>query len=118
MYPHLDEQARRLWTATEAMVIGRGGTARVHDATGISKPLMRYSLQGNRKTREGSAYQDRNGQFLFINDRAATALAHGQPVISVHTGKKELVGDGDAGESLPARDQQVEHDRTPAAMAA
>ena len=53
---------------------------------------LKYSLQGNRKTLEGSKNPDRNGQFLFINERAKTALDQGQPVISVDTKKKELVG--------------------------
>ena len=45
LHPHLDEQARRPWAATEAMVIGRGGTARVHDATGISKPVITLGVR-------------------------------------------------------------------------
>jgi len=52
-----------------------------------------YSLQGNRKTREGSANPDRDAQFAHINAAAAAALAAGEPVISVDTKKKELVGD-------------------------
>ena len=52
-----------------------------------------YSLQGNRKTREGSAHPDRDAQFAHINAAAATALAAGEPVIAVDTKKKELVGD-------------------------
>jgi len=54
---------------------------------------MGYSLQGNRKTLEGSAHPDRNGQFEHINQRVEAAQAGGQPVISVDTKKKELVGD-------------------------
>jgi hypothetical protein len=52
-----------------------------------------YSLQGNRKTREGSAHPDRDAQFAHINATAAAALAAGEPVISVDTKKQELVGD-------------------------
>jgi len=52
-----------------------------------------YSLQGNRKTREGSANPDRDAQFAHLNAAAAVALAAGEPVISVDTKKKELVGD-------------------------
>jgi transposase len=52
-----------------------------------------YSLQGNRKTREGSANPDRDAQFAHINAAATAALAAGEPVISVDTKKKELVGD-------------------------
>jgi transposase len=52
-----------------------------------------YSLQGNRKTREGSAHPDRDAQFAHLNAAAEAALAAGEPVISVDTKKKELVGD-------------------------
>ena len=54
---------------------------------------MGYSLQGNRKTREGDSHPDRNAQFEYINDAVGAALAECQPVISVDTKKKELVGD-------------------------
>jgi hypothetical protein len=52
-----------------------------------------YSLQANRKTREGAAHPDRNAQFEHINRRVKEAHREGQPVISVDTKKKELVGD-------------------------
>ena len=52
-----------------------------------------YSLQANRKTKEGSSHPDRNAQFEFINNKVKRYLAQGQPVISVDTKKKELVGD-------------------------
>jgi hypothetical protein len=52
-----------------------------------------YSRQVNRKTREGSHHPDRDGQFQHINRQAITFQAAGQPVISVDTKKKELVGD-------------------------
>ena len=51
-----------------------------------------YSLQSNRKTREGSVHPDRDAQFHYINDRVKAALAVGEPAISVDTKKKELVG--------------------------
>jgi transposase len=51
-----------------------------------------YSLQANSKTREGSAHVDRDAQFHYINDQATAFLAAGEPVISVDTKKKELVG--------------------------
>jgi hypothetical protein len=52
-----------------------------------------YSLQANRKTREGSDHPDRNSQFEHINRRVKALQRRGQPVISVDTKKKELVGD-------------------------
>ncbi len=52
-----------------------------------------YSLQANRKTREGTQHPDRNAQFEFVNAQMKRFLKRGQPAISVDTKKKELVGD-------------------------
>jgi hypothetical protein len=54
---------------------------------------MGYSLQGTRKAREGAAHPDRNAQFEYINAQARKFQRAGEPVISVDTKKKELVGD-------------------------
>jgi len=54
-----------------------------------------YSLQGNRKTEEGDDHPDRDAQFRHINAAVTAALAAGQPVISVDTKKKELLGNYD-----------------------
>lgn len=51
-----------------------------------------YSLQVNRKTREGSAHPDRNAQFMFINGRVVAFQKAKQPVVSVDTKKKENLG--------------------------
>ena len=51
-----------------------------------------YSLQTNRKTREGANHPDRDAQFLFINDQVRRFQRGRRPVISVDTKKKELVG--------------------------
>jgi len=179
--PELNERARRIWAATEAREIGRGGIALVARATEISystivrglhelkagesagggrvrrfgggrksllvtdpsllsdleglveptasgdpeSPLRwtsksvrmlathlkadghsvshqvvsellaeaGYSLQGNRKAREGSDHPDRDEQFRYINRLVRKFQGNGQPVISVDTKKKELVGD-------------------------
>lgn len=53
---------------------------------------QKYSLQGNRKTDEGSSHPDRNAQFLHINETVTTFQQCGDPVISVDTKKKELIG--------------------------
>jgi len=53
---------------------------------------MRYSLQANAKTIEGSDHPDRNAQFEYINAQAKKFLRQNVPVISVDTKKKELVG--------------------------
>jgi len=181
--PVLDERARRLWAATEARAIGRGGISRVAQATGLSRITIRagldeleatlgdegdlagrirrpgggrrpltkddpgllgaleamvdpvtrgdpmsplrwtcksadklaseltanghpvsersvrrllhalgYSLQSNRKTIEGKGHPDRDAQFRHINRRVRAFQRRGQPVVSVDTKKKELVG--------------------------
>jgi hypothetical protein len=54
---------------------------------------QKFSLQANRKTREGDSHPDRDAQFVHISGAVAAALAAGEPVISVDTKKKELVGD-------------------------
>jgi hypothetical protein len=56
-----------------------------------------YSLQANRKTREGAHHPDRNAQFEHINQRVRTQLEAKEPAISVDTKKKELVGNFRAG---------------------
>jgi Rhodopirellula transposase DDE domain len=177
----LNERQRRLWAASEARAVGRGGVAATARATGISVPTIRkgmaeleagerlepgrvrrrgggrkpltevdrslvndlerlvdadsrgdpesllrwtsksvrhlaeglrelghqahfttvaqllrglgYSLQANVKTREGRQHPDRDAQFRHINAAAKRAVERGQPVISVDTKKKELVGD-------------------------
>jgi transposase len=54
---------------------------------------MEYSLQANRKTKEGDSHPDRNAQFEHINAKVIRYIGLKQPVISVDTKKKELVGD-------------------------
>jgi hypothetical protein len=54
---------------------------------------LNYSLQSNRKTREGTSNPDRNAQFEYINAQVCRFQKRGQPVVSVDTKKKELVGD-------------------------
>jgi transposase len=183
--PLLDERTRRLWAAAEARALGRGGIARVAEATGLSRATIRaglrdldtplpadahqamserlrrpgggrrslvdgdprllrvleglvdpvtrgdpmsplrwtcksaaqlaaalqtqghpvsertvnrllhnlgYSLQSNRKTLEGCHHPDRDAQFQYINRRVKAFQRQGQPVVSIDTKKKELVG--------------------------
>ncbi len=54
---------------------------------------LHYRLQSNRKTREGASHPDRNAQFEYINRQVCQFQQRGQPVVSVDTKKKELVGD-------------------------
>ena len=68
-----------------------------------------YSLQANKKTREGASHPDRDAQFQHINQTVTDAIAARQPVISVDTKKRELVGDFKAvGRELQPTGQPVE----------
>jgi transposase len=70
---------------------------------------MGYSMQSNRKTRDGANHPDRNAQFEFINASAKSFLEHGWPVISVDTKKKELVGPfKNAGQEWQLKGEPVE----------
>ena len=184
MCPELDERGRRLWAASEALAVGRGGIATVAQATGLAESTIRrgqrellrsvaaavpsprrvrrrgggrkdrraedptlvlalealvepttrgdpgaplrwtckstrrlgdeltrqghpvshtkvaqlleglgYSLPGTRKTKEGAAHPDRNAQFEYISQQVQAFQRRRQPVVSVDTTKKELVGD-------------------------
>src|SRR6266446_2436778 len=63
-------------------------------ATSVRRMLraMNYSLQGNRKTREGFQHPDRDGQFRHIAERVKARKRRGEPAISVDTKKKEVLG--------------------------
>jgi len=54
---------------------------------------LRYSLQGTRKTKEVASHPDRDAQFAYLNEQVRAFQGREQPVISVDTKKKELVGD-------------------------
>ena len=64
-----------------------------HTVVGELLKQQRFSLQANCKVLEGASHVDRDAQFVHIDRQVRTALAAGQPVISVDTKKKELVGD-------------------------
>jgi hypothetical protein len=85
------------WTSKSLRHLSRALKERGHSACPhvIADGLreLGYSLQANRKTREGSKHVDRDAQFHYINDQATAFLAAVEPVISVDTKKKELVGD-------------------------
>src|SRR3954469_19607903 len=63
-----------------------------HQTTGETLKKMGYSIQQNRKTKQGGDHPDRDAQFLYINDTATTFLEQNAPVISVDCKKKELIG--------------------------
>ena len=84
------------WTCKSARTLAQELTARRHPVshTKVTQLLRKdgYSLQGNRKTEEGEDHPDRDAQFRHINRAVKAALRAGEPVISVDTKKKELVG--------------------------
>jgi hypothetical protein len=92
-----DPMAPLLWTARSlrnlAAGLGALGHRIGHNVVADLLREMGYSLQGNRKTLEGSSHPDRDAQFDYINAQMKAALAAGEPAISVDTKKKELVGD-------------------------
>jgi transposase len=85
------------WTAKSVRQLARGLGELGHRIHHSSVPkLLRalgYSLQSNRKAKEGASHPDRDAQFEHINATAKAAIAAGEPVISVDTKKKELVGE-------------------------
>ena len=85
------------WTCksvrTLAAELKRQGHPVSHQTVSEVLQSLGYSLQVNRKTREGAGHPDRNAQFEHIARRAKQFQRRGQPVISVDTKKKELAGD-------------------------
>ncbi len=92
-----DPEAPLLWTSRSVRNLADALRAlghRVgHNVVANLLRSLNYSLQSNRKTKEGTHNPDRDAQFHYINDRMKTALSEGRPAISVDTKKKELVGD-------------------------
>jgi transposase len=102
-----DPQAPLKWTAKslrnlteELRALGHHIS---HNTVGTLLRGLDYSLQANRKTREGSHHPDRDAQFGYINEQVKQALATGAPAISVDTKKKELVAGVKIGDAEIAR---------------
>ena len=91
-----DPQSPLRWTCKSTTQLARELTRQGHPVSprtvGRLLKASGYSLQGNRKTKEGADHPDRNAQFEHINGTVADFQKRGQPVISVDTKKKELVG--------------------------
>jgi len=91
-----DPMGPLLWTSLSvrrvAEELTHQGYPISHRVAGELLRRIGYSLQANSKTKEGSQHIDRDAQFQYINDRAEAFLVAGEPVISVDTKKKELVG--------------------------
>jgi hypothetical protein len=92
-----DPESPLRWTSKSAAKLAAGLRTLGHNVTDrtVLRLLKRkgYSLQANKETREGTQHPDRDAQFEHINETVAAAIAAGQPVISVDTKKRELVGD-------------------------
>jgi hypothetical protein len=91
-----DPMSPLLWTCKStrnlAEALGQLGHAVSHQTVARLLDLLGYSLQANRKTEEGKDHPDRNAQFEYINKKVKAFQRRGQPVISVDTKKKELIG--------------------------
>jgi transposase len=91
-----DPQSPLLWTSRSVARLTaelRDLGHEVHEST-VRRQLkmLGFSLQANRKTQEGADHPDRDGQFEHIAMISAAAIAAGEPLISVDTKKKELIG--------------------------
>ena len=92
-----DPESPLCWTTLSTRKLAAELTAAGHrvGADTVARLLHEqgFSLQANAKTLEGGQHPDRDAQFCYLNDQAQAHLAAGDPVISVDTKKKELVGD-------------------------
>jgi hypothetical protein len=92
-----DPESPLRWTCKSVRLLAeelqREGQAVSYQTVAELLHEMDYSLQANQKRLEGSQHAHRNQQFEYINRKARRYLKQGEPVISVDTKKKELVGD-------------------------
>ena len=92
-----DPESPLRWTSKSGAKLAEALREMGHDV--VDRTVLRllkakgYSLQANKKTREGAQHPDRDAQFQHINQTVSEALAAGEPVISVDAKKRELVGD-------------------------
>jgi transposase len=85
------------WTSKSTYELARELTREGYSASAelVRRLLhqMGYSLQAPAKEKEGTNHPDRDAQFSYLNDQASSFMADDQPVVSVDTKKKELVGE-------------------------
>jgi len=108
-----DPESPLRWTSKSAAKLAEALRELGHDV--VDRTVLRllkaagYSMQANKKTREGAQHPHRDAQFAHINQTVAEAIKTGQPVISVDTKKRELVGDfKGGGREFEAQDKPVE----------
>lgn len=91
-----DPMSHLRWTSKSTRTIADELTRLGHPMSWVTAArclaALGYSLQANRKTKEGPQHPDRDAQFRYLNRQVATWIRTGDPVISVDTKKKELVG--------------------------
>ncbi len=91
-----DPESPLRWTCKSTRELAQALTAAGHpvsdDTVGRLLKQQGYRLQRTVKTLEGARHPDRDAQFRYLNEQAKVHLADGQPVVSVDTKKKELVG--------------------------
>ena len=92
-----DPEAALLWVSKSqrhlAGALAQRGFTASQKLVGRLLRRLGFSLQANRKTREGTSHPDRNAQFEYINAQINAFQTAGQPTISVDTKKKELIGE-------------------------
>jgi hypothetical protein len=92
-----DPQSPLCWTSKStrhlAEELRAQGHAVSHQTVAALLEDLGYSLQANRKTKEGQSHPDRDAQFEYINQQVQAFQRQGQPVVSVDAKKKELIGD-------------------------
>jgi Rhodopirellula transposase DDE domain len=92
-----DPESPLRWTSKSGAKLAEALREMGHDV--VERTVLRllrakgYSLQANKKTREGAQHPDRDAQFAHINETVTQALEAGEPVISVDAKKRELIGD-------------------------
>src|SRR5580704_12637293 len=103
------------WTCKSTRELARVLTAQGHPVSHMTVAQLlhdlRYSLQGNSKTKEGKQHPDRDAQFRYIQSQGESFLGRGWPVISIDTKKKELVGNyGKSGQERRPEGRAIEVD--------
>ncbi|MGH2849863.1 MAG: ISAzo13 family transposase [Solirubrobacteraceae bacterium] len=92
-----DPESPLRWTSKSAAKLAQALSDMGHQV--VDRTVLRllkakgYSLQANKKTREGAQHPDRDAQFQHINQTVSAAIAAGEPVISIDAKKRELIGD-------------------------
>ena len=92
-----DPESPLRWTCKSTARLAEEMTRQGHPVSARTVAMLlhaaEYSLQSNRKTREGASHPDRNAQFEYISSQVRRFQNRGHPAVSVDTKKKELVGD-------------------------